>query len=269
MPYDFQSHSGATQEKIVLQANFPISIDRNAAIAHLSALGYEPDEKICLRFFYLDGDPRKAQDKGIKCECKFPHLPWELIARQQAEGRGCYFVVNSGGHRDADIIRCHAIFYEHDHLDKETSRELWQHLGLPEPTIQIDTGGKSVHSYWRVTHSTVEQWQKLQADLLEFADGDRKIKNLSRVMRLAGAYHLKSGREPIQSTILSNSNRAYRYEELRAIVPEQKSTASSSWKNFEDAFRLPVPECVPLIECLSKANRLLIEQGTGEGQRND
>ncbi|BAU13070.1 bifunctional DNA primase/polymerase [Leptolyngbya sp. NIES-3755] len=248
-----------------------LEINRDAAIVLLSALRREPGEKVCLRFFYPDGDSRKARDKGMKGECRFPNLPWKLMERLQAEGRGCYFVVNSGGHKDADIIRCHAIFYEHDHLDKETSRELWQHLGLPEPTIQIDTGGKSIHSYWALTSScTIEQWQELQSNLLEFADGDRKIKNPSRVMRLAGAYHIKPGREPIQTTIINNSGNVYTYEELRSIVPKQQpSTASQSWKEFENSIQLPVSERVPLIECLSKANRLLIEQGTGEGQRND
>jgi hypothetical protein len=244
-------------------------IDRDTAIAHLSALGCELGETVCLRFFYPDKDPRRGKNQGTKHECKFPDLPWKLIEDLQAQGQGCYFVVNSGGHKDAEITRCRAIFYEHDNLDKETSRDLWQYLDLPEPTIQIDTGGKSIHSFWALD-CTVEQGRKLQADLLEYADGDRSIKNPSRVMRLAGAYHIKPGREPIQSTIISNSSKAYTYEELRAIVPDQQSPIlAQSWKEFENGFQLPVSERVPLIECLSKANRLLIEQGTQEGQRND
>ena len=53
----------------------------------------------------------------------------------QAEGRGCYFVVNGGGHSDKDIKQGRALFFEHDNLDKEQQRHLWQTLGLPEPTI--------------------------------------------------------------------------------------------------------------------------------------
>lgn len=237
--------------------NFP-PIDHVMAIAHLSALGYQSGDKFCLRFFSPDGDARKSKDRGKKHECRFPNLPWELMQCLQADGLGCYFVVNSGGHKDADITQVRAIFYEHDDLDKEASRDLWQTLGLPEPTIQIDTGGKSIHSYW-VLNCSLEQWCKLQADLLEYADADRKIKNPSRVMRLAGAYHIQPGREPIQSIIIANSRKNYTYEELRAIIPEQHSSKpSQSWKEFDRDFRLPVPECVPLTVCLSKANRLLI-----------
>ena len=36
-------------------------------------------------------------------------------------------------------------------MEKQIQRQLWKTLGLPEPTFQIDTGGKSIHSYWVFT----------------------------------------------------------------------------------------------------------------------
>ena len=62
-----------------MAAQFQFNIDQNAAIAHLAALRCKPEEEICLRFFYPPDDPRKAEDKGINRNCKFPHLPWELL----------------------------------------------------------------------------------------------------------------------------------------------------------------------------------------------
>jgi len=181
----------------------PLVIDRPQAIAQLEALGYQEGETIYLRFFFPDSDPRKTTDQGRKLQGKIPSLPWKEIERLQTEGRGCYFVVNGGGHKDSDVTQCRAIFYEHDDLDKDIQRDLWQTLGLPEPTIQVDSGGKSIHNYWRLKEPcSVEQWRKLQTDLLEYASADRTLKNPSRVMRLAGAYHLKPGRDPIQSKIL-------------------------------------------------------------------
>ena len=56
----------------------------------------------------------------------------------------------------------------HDNLDKELQRDIWKTLGLPKPTIQVDTGGKSIHTKYALsTPCSVEQWRELQADLLE------------------------------------------------------------------------------------------------------
>ncbi|MBW4522563.1 MAG: hypothetical protein KME16_23200 [Scytolyngbya sp. HA4215-MV1] len=133
---------------------------------------------------------------------------------------GCYVVVNKGGQSDKDITACTAIFYEHDNLLKAEQIKLWEALGLPEPTIQIDTGGKSIHSYWVFSEPIEpECWRILQIDLLNFADGDRSLKNPSRVMRLAGCYHKGTGQ---QSRIISHSGKRYSFDELRAIIPEQQ-----------------------------------------------
>lgn len=248
--------------------------DQTQAIALLIALGYSSGDRVFLRFFYPEGDPRKKDDPGVKLEATFPELPWKRIAQLQHNGRGCYFVVNGQGHRDADIQEGRILFYEHDDIDKETSRNLWKLLGLPEPTAQVDTGGKSVHSYWKLAGScTVQEWRELQTDLLEYANGDRKLKNPSRVMRLGGALHLKPGRDPIRSMIVSNTGVAYTYAELRAIVPRRQAKSKQPhqlrWHEFERSFQLPIARPVPLTVCLTKANRQLIEQGAPQGERND
>jgi len=176
-------------------------IDPSQVKQQLAALGYQEGEKVYLRAFFPSSDPRKSKDKGRKAEATNIHELVEIAGQFQTEGRGTYFVVNGGGHSDKDVQQTRAIFYEHDNLDKATQTDLWRGLGLPEPTLQIDTGGKSIHSYWVFDEFVeVEKWRSLQTDLLEFADADRALKNPSRVMRLAGAWH-SSGK---QSLIISN-----------------------------------------------------------------
>ncbi|MGK7951794.1 MAG: DUF3987 domain-containing protein, partial [Xenococcaceae cyanobacterium] len=243
-------------------------IDLTQALAQLTALGYQDGETVYLRFFYPDGDDRKDRDKGRKLEGTFPHLPWHKIEQMQTEGRGCYFVVNGGGHSDRHVQKGRAIFFEHDHLNKNLQRTLWKQLNLPEPTIQIDTGGKSIHTkYTLSTPCSVEQWRELQTDLLEYVDGDRQIKNPSRVMRLAGAYHLKPGREAIQSQIILNTGKLYSYEQLRRAIP-QRQTINQTDKQSKFNFRLPREDAVPLYECLTRTDRESIDSGVGEGERN-
>lgn len=170
-----------------------LKVDRHQIVKQLELLGYKPGEKVFLRAFYPSNDPRKGDDKGRKTN----HTTLESIAntaeRFQDEGRGIYLVVNGWGQTDTEVETCRAIFYEHDNLSKELQLDLWKSLELPPPTFQVDTGGKSIHSYW-VFNEPIDPsgWRSLQTDLLEFADGDRSLKNPSRVMRLAGCYHLSA-----------------------------------------------------------------------------
>jgi AAA domain len=264
---------------MVYSQSFPQQIDREQAQQQLKALGYKAGDRVYLRAFYPSSDPRKAGDAGRKAEATNLDQLIERATEFQTEGRGVYLVVNGGGHTDKDVTETRAVFYEHDNLDKAAQIDLWKDLGLPEPTLQIDTGGKSIHSYWVFDEFVaVENWRSLQTELLEFADADRSLKNPSRVMRLAGARH-SSGN---QSLIASNSGKRYIYDELRAIVPTKELPepslfqASSTVKplaaddipdTYED-IAVPVPASVPLEECLAKRSRELLG-GISEGGRNE
>lgn len=240
-----------------------LKIDQQQALLQLEALGYEALDNVYLRGFYKSDDPRKSDDKGRKANT----LNWKEAEQWQQDGRGIYFVVNGGGHLDKDVTKCRAIFYEHDDLDISRQLYLWQQLGLPEPTFQVNTGGKSIHSYWVFDAPiTPELWRRLQTDLLEFSDGDRSLKNPSRVMRLAGAWHI-SAAGANQSKIVTNSGKRYSYEALRATIPQQALLQQLQ------VVRVPVLEPlttgnVPLYQCLSKDDRTLIDCGAGEGSRN-
>jgi hypothetical protein len=254
---------------------FPTT-NRSQAQKQLELLGYKPEDQIYLRFFYPSDDPRKEGDKGRKAD----KINWQQIEQYQKEGRGAYFVINGGGHKNVDVTVGRAIFIEHDRLPKDVQKDLWKSLGLPEPTFQVDTGGKSVHGFWVFNKpATIDKWSQLQKDLLEFGDGDRSIKNPARVMRLAGAWHISHDEDgnPVhnQSKIISASGKTYSYEELREIIPSSvKSTSSSahqkSTKKDGNGRKIPLStEKVPLYQFLTKDDRKLIDVGAVNGTRND
>jgi hypothetical protein len=88
---------------------------------------------------------------------------------------------------------------------------LYKVLGLPEPSLQIDTGGKSIHNYWILKKSIEPKtWKPIQERLLDHADADRALKNPSRVMRLPGTYHMnEDGTAGGLTTIIHNSEKNY------------------------------------------------------------
>jgi replicative DNA helicase len=206
------------------RAETQISVNAGQIKQHLTVLGYlENSDTVYIRAFYPSDDPRKNDDKGRKAQTKSFNQLIKTANKYQEEGRGVYIVVNGGGHTDKNVSAARAIFYEHDNLDKELQKGLWQQLGLPEPTFQVDTGGKSIHSYWVFSEPVnVLDWKGLQADLLEFSDADRTIKNPSRVMRLAGANHISSsGVFPTQ--LINVTENKYSYSSLREIIPAKNS----------------------------------------------
>ncbi len=259
-----------------------IEIDTSQAIKQLELLGYQRSDAIYVRAFLPKEDTRHASNTGRKSD----QLNFKQILQWQQQGYGIYFVINGGGHKDEDVQLCRAVFIEHDDLAIELQRNLWQTLSLPEPTFQIQTR-KSVHSYWVFAKPIpVEEWKQLQNDLLTYTGADPAIKNPSRVMRLAGAWHIKPGEKPQRCDIISQSGTRYTYEKLRSSVPlsqnpelvrrEHKVVQSTAqtfaneqqYTRYEN-ISLPVPVAVPLEVCLSKESRTLLNFGVNEGSRNN
>ncbi|MCA1993590.1 MAG: DUF3987 domain-containing protein, partial [Coleofasciculus sp. S288] len=236
-----------------------LTIDTKQAKRQLTLLGYKSGDSVYMRFFVPEGDPRYGTKDAAR---KSNKLNWAEVARYQADGYGVYFVVNGGGHRDKDVSECRSLFWEWDDRPIENQIFAWQELKLPEPSIQVRTR-KSVHNYLRAD-LTKEQWLELQQDLLAYTQSDQQLKNPSRVLRLAGCWHIKPGHDPIRCDIIHESERVYTYEELRAAIPRQQKQQQTVI-NYQPS----VSDDVPLYQFLTKTDRALIDSGTGQGERND
>lgn len=136
------------------------------------------------------------------------------------DGWGLYFNVGNGGTCKAEISSVPAFWAEWDHIPKSAQINLWQQLGLPEPSVQIDTAGKSIHTYWVLDQPIrPDRWTPIQKRLLDHADADQSVKDSSRVMRLPGVLRRDArGRCQRTSIVTMNSNR-YRAEDVEACLP--------------------------------------------------
>lgn len=192
--------------------------DRDEARAFIRALR-KPADAIRLRAFYHSENPAKQGDSGRK-----GGPDPALIQQWQLEGRGIYIVINDGGDKDSDITECRAIFCEWDNRPVDWQVTAWKELDLPEPSLQVATGGKSVHNYWIFdTPLTPDRWLPLQARLLEYTQADQTTKNLSRVLRLPGTFYADgTGALTDKVTIIHNSEKYYNYEELDSSIPTQE-----------------------------------------------
>jgi len=225
-----------------------LSIDQEQAKQQLDLLGYQPGDNIYLTAFFPKGDPKtkgENRDKGRKSD----RLNYTEVEKWQAQGRGVYFVVNGHGHGKNEVKDCRSVFFEHDNLDKEIQLTLWQSLKLPEPTLQVDTGGKSIHSYWVFEEPIHPElwafdegkgnWKGLQADLLKFANADTSLVNPNRVMRLAGCWYMvndESGTHAVaQARIVGGCGKRYSYAELRGIIPRAQPPLETKRSHRNDS----------------------------------
>ena len=197
-----------------------LKLDKLQWRTFLQILGKDKNT-VRLRSFYPKGHPLKNTDRGKKSNAD---INW--ITQCQSEGRGIYVVVNDGGDTDSEITGCRAYFCEWDDRSKEEQIDLWKTLGLPEPTLQIDTGGKSIHNYW-VLKKTIDPktWKPIQERLLDYADADRALKNPSRVMRLPGTYHMgDDGTQREMTRIISSCDNKYTIKDIEDCLPNKVQT---------------------------------------------
>lgn len=192
-------------------------INFDEARRFIALLG-KPAGTIRLRAFLHAGHPDKPSDTGRK-----GGPSKSTITGWQAEGRGVYVVINDGGDKDAEITSCRALFCEWDDRPADWQLTAWQGLGLPEPTMQVSTGGKSIHNYWILTDPiTPSHWRAVQTRLLDHADADRSLKNPSRVMRLPGTYHAGAdGALGAQCHIVGGCEQRYAIADLEAVLPSE------------------------------------------------
>ena len=188
-------------------------VDAAASHLHLDLL-HKDEFTTHLRAF-----PHKGGSMGARTGLFGQDL--DLFSQYNAEGRGIYLVVNNGGNSDNSITECVAFFVEWDDIPQEKQLYIYKEKNLPEPTFQVNTGGKSIHNYWVLKKPVAaEVWHPIQIRLVDYCKADRNVKNPSRVMRLAGFYYINSDGVPTaQSKIINVSGKEYLIEDIEQVLP--------------------------------------------------
>jgi hypothetical protein len=173
------------------------------ALTHLSALGFVEGDTVyfnCLK-------------PQMKFDFIYPDISIASITKAESLGRNIFFCPQrKGDYLSENIKECQVLFYEHDTVDKDLSAKMWKAIGLPPPTIQIDTGNKSIHTYYVLNEPiSVELFTEAQKHLIRHFNSDAALSNPNRLMRLAGCIHPKTN---TVSTIYSHNGFTYSIDEL-------------------------------------------------------
>ena len=183
----------------------------------------DPDEAVHLRAIH------PVTKKAESLTLAIFHQAFSL----NRDGWNLYLVPNRGGNSKVEITECCALFFEYDDRPKQEQLDIWKGLGLPEPTFQNDTGGKSIHQYFVLDPSiSKDQWEELQRRLLALAkESDQNLKDPCRVMNCAGSFKYASqkhvdlglaeeaGELMGISQIISSNGTTYTVADLEAVLP--------------------------------------------------
>jgi hypothetical protein len=150
-----------------------------------------------------------------------------------SNGQAPYLVIGSanlatgrsGGVRDTDVATVPALWVEWDDLPLEEQRTAWRVLGMPQPSVMVSTGGKSVHCYWVLQEALQsEEWRPVQTRLIEHCGSDPACKNPARVMRLPGAPYIDklTGRPTERRCeVIASPGTRYSLEAILAAMPAE------------------------------------------------
>ena len=188
----------------------------NISPAEFLGAFFNPDETICISVF---SDKAGSAFSGQKLECKQGRFDTfvETLRKHNEQNRGIYYVINYGGHEDAEIKRVNAQFMECDNLPLE--EQLAKIKAFPlEPSLIVKTR-KSLHCYWLIKDGAVGKFRHIQRGLISHFDADPACVNESRVFRVPGFNHCKD--EPILvECIKFNPELRYTQQELEAVLPQ-------------------------------------------------
>lgn len=135
----------------------------------------------------------------------------ELVHLNCEEHYGIFVTVNATdfqGRKSENIVKVRAFFVDLDGspLDPVLSAPI-------SPHVIVESSPNRYHAYWIVNDAPLDKFSLVQEALICKFNGDNKVKDLSRVMRLPGFLHLKG--TPFLTKIISeNSAPALTFEKF-------------------------------------------------------
>ena len=163
------------------------------------------------------------------------------LQRANRAGGGAFVVVNEGGQKDDDITRVRAVFADTDGAPVEPI------IDALKPHIVVETSPKNYHAYWLVADFPLDQFTPVQLAIATQFGTDKKVCNLSRVMRMPGFYHNKN--EPFLSSIvtLNSGVPCYTLDEVITgldlpLTPPGDDQQSSGWNGTGCSDAPPIVE---------------------------
>lgn len=246
---DSNNSKGSSQKHPVDNLNSTQENSLEITNKFLKSIGYAEGESVLFNLI-----PTENTRKADKRQHTYPLTEIPI----QYEPFNVYFVANGQGYLKKDVATYKAMFCEYDDIsDLNEQQNRWEKLGLPEPSVQVFSGGKSIHCYWTF-HEPIpkEDGDILILDLIELTKSDSSVKTACHLMRIPPFKYVDNKTHKYNgkvAEIVTISEKRYSYEELRVAIPFTESSTSKEVKGYVDSFELTDDMealCYALIELL-------------------
>jgi putative DNA primase/helicase len=147
---------------------------------------------------------------------------WPVLWKLNKVGAGIFVTVNEtrGKRRKAeDVIKLRALFVDKDDGDLRVKKSQLDFSVV----VQAKQGQ---HGYFcLLPGESLERFKSSQTALIHHFQTDPSIKDISRVMRLPGFYHMKNPDDPLMVNIVRSSTRRYTIDEIMSAYPPSSPIA--------------------------------------------
>jgi hypothetical protein len=197
------------------------------------------------------------------------------LQRANRAGGGAFVVVNEGGQKDSDITRVRAVFADTDGAPVEPI------IDALAPHMVVESSPENYHVYWLVADFPLDQFKPIQLAIANKFGTDKKVCNLSRVMRMPGFFHTKD--EPVLSRLIALEPGLPRYtlDEVVTgldlqLTPPDEDYQASEWNGTGKTDVPPIAEVEKALTYLNPfvdrdlwvRNILALAHDYGEGGRD-
>mgnify|MGYP003111617708 FL=1 len=139
------------------------------------------------------------------------------LAQLNKKGAGVFFTVNETdllGRTARHITKVRAVFIDLDGTPLPTKFEL-------QPHLIVNTSPNKYHCYWLVSDMPLESFTLYQQALAKKYQSDEKVKDLPRIMRIAGFWHNKKNPYPVKIVSLHKA-KPYTKNEIKTKLSLQR-----------------------------------------------
>ncbi len=138
-------------------------------------------------------------------------------------GWGIFHTVNSfqGGRRKQNLNRINAWAIDIDCKDKDKKLEQIENAPiLPSLIVETKNG---FHVYWNAKNAKLNHYQDIVLDrLIPYFKADERAKDIARLLRVPGFYHIKNPKDPYMVSVKGWNNCAYTEKDMFYAFPLSK-----------------------------------------------
>jgi hypothetical protein len=237
----------------------PLVIDLEAASIHVEVIAGSPDAPMT----FLTFDDSGGRRRGLLREFHGSLADLApMLEGLSSRGAGVFVTVHQTdgrGRKAGNIQRIRAVFLDFDLKKGATLPAIdW----LLEPSLVIESG-RGLHAYWILDTpipADAVVFAGAQSALARAYRGDPKVKDLPRVMRLAGFPHQKDPKEPRPVRIRQRSGAVYALKTILAAHPLPEASPPSLALVRGHSTSTPLPglssDAQALVESVNSSRRV-------------